>query len=192
LNYQIVQSQQHLLYYKLVKANDSVGEMTVAENRSDVLRTIKTTTKALVPTLLIDISMEDIKYSEFQNQVLQSATVTRKFFNGKPQQSKTIKTGEIYTDGYRPLPLLNGTNEISYTSTMLYTTEPLNNTRIYSEYHHQFMSVQRMADHVYSIRFPDGQICKYFYEKGICVRIVTQTTWATIESILISQNLALK
>jgi len=187
-----VLSQQHILFYKLMKANVSVGELIVYENHTEDIRTIKTTTKALVPNLLFDIKMEDIKYSEFKNQVLQTATVTRKLFNGSPQVSKTIKSEGVYSDGQSPLTSLRGINEISYTSTMLYTTEPNDQTHIYSEYHHLFMKVQRIAPHAYCIRFPDGQICYYYYEKGICVRIVTQTSWATIESILISQNLAYK
>ena len=187
-----VLAQEHFLHYRLMKSNDSVGILTVIENRTPASLSIQTETKAVVPALLFNITIEDQKVVAIINCVLHSATVSRKYFNGMPDQSKTILAKGIYSDGRRPIPALYGIKAVHYCCAMLYTTEPLDKSTVYSEFHRQFVPIKKIAEHTYCIRLPDGQIGTYFYEQGICIRVVTQTTWATIEAILINQNLANK
>jgi len=188
----VVSAQQHHLHYKLVKGNDTVGEMSVVDIKSYEQRIIQTSLKADVPAVILHFTLTDEKSAVFNSQVLQSAVVTRNLFTGRPDRSITILKNNQYTDGKIPLPAFTYGQVINFSMTMLYTTEPVDKQFVYSEFHQQLVAVEKIGEHIYRIKLPDGQTGEYYYENGICVKIDTKTTWANISTVLVNRKIALK
>ena len=53
----------------------------------------------------------------------------------------------------------------------VYISEPLNITKVYSDDFEQQVDIQKIADHHYKIKFPDGNYNEYFYTDGVCSKI---------------------
>ncbi len=185
-------AQQHNLHYKLIKGKDTVGELRVVDTRFMTRRIIQTDLKAEVPALVFHFSLVDQKSAVYNDQVLQSAVVTRSFLNAHPDRSITLLKNNIYTDGSNRITALTERPVIDFSMTMLYTTEPEGKQVVYSEFHQVFVAVEQIARHTYRIITPEGQIGDYYYKNGLCIKIETKTTWATISTVLINNTIALK
>lgn len=187
-----VLAQQYNLHYRLVKDNEYVGELWVNDNSTSEKRTIHTQLKAQIPVFLFHINLADQKSAFFKETVLQSAAVSRSFFSNNSEKKITLLSKNHYTDGKQPIASLLKHREITFSMTMLYTTEPSELESIYSEFHQCFVKVIKTGQHVYCIKTPEGQVGNYYYENGICVRVDTITAKATISTILVKNTAALK
>ena len=60
---------------------------------------------------------------------------------------------------------------IQYNMLCLYTQEPVNISKVYSDNFQQFIDIEKLAPQQYKIKFPDGTYNEYFFTYGICSKI---------------------
>ncbi|HET7899277.1 MAG TPA: DUF6134 family protein, partial [Flavisolibacter sp.] len=77
---------------------------------------------------------------------------------------------------------------VHYSTHCLYTTEPLQYARVFSDNYQQFLLIQKQGDHHYQIIFPEGNSNDYYYENGICKRIVVSSALFDAEFVLLNPS----
>jgi hypothetical protein len=61
--------------------------------------------------------------------------------------------------------------KIYYNLVCIYNHEPNTTSLIFSDKYQKFLPIQKIEDHHYKIRFPDGSANEYWFENGTCKRI---------------------
>ena len=109
--------------------------------------------------------------SIYENGVLTWSSIYRKMNGNEKANKKTRLAGNNYiiSKGDESETLNN--YPIRYNMLSLYTQEPVNVKRVYSDNFQQFLDIQVIAPHHYKIRFPDGNSCEYFYNNGVCAKV---------------------
>jgi len=62
--------------------------------------------------------------------------------------------------------------DIWFTVSKLYYTEPIGINTIFSERFGKFLSLEKLEQNKYALSKPDGRKNIYFYEKGICRKVI--------------------
>ncbi len=123
-----------------------------------------------------------------------------KFYNGKLQWGKansmlsgrTQKDSKIVsnTSGYKLT--LDGVNvliedEIRYSVSQVYFTEPENGQKVFSQQFGQFMKFKKVGDHKYLMSSPDGDNI-YTYLNGICINVRVLRDFANFDFVMKPQS----
>jgi uncharacterized protein DUF6134 len=63
------------------------------------------------------------------------------------------------------------TYPITYNMLSLYSKEPEDISRVYSDNFESFVSIQKTGQHRYKITLPDGNYNNYYYKNGLLVQV---------------------
>jgi hypothetical protein len=184
--------QQKNLYYQMLQGTHEIGEMKVKDTYIAGYRSISTRLEASLRIAIFNIELQDSKSALFHNNILQSAYVSRRNLSNGIDERTTVLKENRYTNGKVMLKNVSSASAIQYSLTMIYTSEPGNRNSIYSEYHQQFIPIERIAAHQYIITTPDGFKGSYFYENGLCTRVIMKSKFQTITTILVSSDSIIK
>jgi hypothetical protein len=64
---------------------------------------------------------------------------------------------------------------------MLYYTEPLSVSQVYSDNFQRFIAIQRTGPHVYRLNLPDGNYNDYYFQNGVCKLVELHQSMYTIK-----------
>ncbi|MCY1527536.1 hypothetical protein D9M68_626050 [compost metagenome] len=163
----------------LIKRNGSViGHMSfhIQENGDQLfLKMIsKVHTRIVFP---VRVETED--RAHFRNGRLIKSSTTR-LVNGN---EKALKETFLMNNNYETRTggrtgRISGT--IAYNMLLLYIREPLQDSLIYSDNFQCFVPIKKSGIHQYRIQLPDGNYNEYYFDRGICKRVVVHHTLYTI------------
>ena len=107
----------------------------------------------------------------FDKGIMTWSSIFRNLNGNVKVDKKTRVNGNAYTvyKGNKTETLNN--YPIRYNMLSVYISEPVNNTKVYSDNFQQQIDIQKIADHHYKINFPDGNYNEYFYANGVCSKI---------------------
>jgi hypothetical protein len=134
------------------------------------------------------IQVKDTKTARFTGRGLQYCSAERRIHGKSTCSRETIRKGRDYTDGKKKLENLR--QEVDYATVQLFTHEPQGKTTVFSEYYQQDYKVECIEPHHYRVKMADGNMGDYYYRSGICYKIVTETRWATVTSLLQADSIA--
>ena len=77
--------------------------------------------------------------------------------------------------------------DIWFTVSKLYYTEPIGINTIFSERFGEFLTLDRLAKNKYALTKPDGRKNIYFYDEGICRKVIVDNPIITIHFTLIDE-----
>ena len=77
--------------------------------------------------------------------------------------------------------------DIWFTVSKLYYTEPIGISTIFSERFGEFLTIDKLAKNKYALTKPDGRKNIYFYEKGICQKVIVDNPIITIHFTLMDE-----
>jgi hypothetical protein len=108
----------------------------------------------------------------YDNGIMTWSSIFRKLNGNVKVDKKTKANGNAYTvyKGSKTETLNN--YPIRYNMLSVYIIEPVTITKVYSDNFQQQVDIQKIADHHYKIKFPDGNYNEYFYTNGVCSKIV--------------------
>jgi len=168
-------SQIKRLQYSIKRKDAQIGTISFsfqnAGNKKVFIMESRIKTRLLI--LFTAIGREE---SEFENDVMISSSVYQKL-NGREQVNKKIElVGRSYviSKGSQQEPLNNF--PITYNMICLYVKEPVDVPKVYSDKFQQFLAIQKLGEHHYRIKFPDGNFNEYFYSEGLCTRVEVHHT----------------
>lgn len=121
---------------------------------------------------VVMVTVRTSEESRYENGILVYSSVIRRQ-NGREkvnQQTRLNSKRYIIHDGDSTIP--GSTGPIRYSMLNLYLREPVAEKKVYSDIYRCLLDIETIGEHHYRIRFPDGNYNEYFYEGGICSRVM--------------------
>jgi len=177
-----VQAQQKRLEYNIKRNGDVVGTIIFTHGITSN-RTVFTMESEVNTRFIFNFKAKAREEAIYDDSILTWSSVYRKLNDNVKVDKKTKANGNVYTvyKGSKTETLNN--YPIRYNMLSIYVIEPLNIPKVYSDNFQQQLDIQKIADHHYKIKFPDGNYNEYFYTGGVCSRVEVHHTMysATIE-----------
>jgi len=160
-------SQNKTFNYQIIRNGDKVGSLLFSEISTgdlDYLKMESDVKTRLIFTFTAHASEEAV----YNNGILLRSSIYRRL-NGTEKANKQheatgnrqylIRTGKTseFTKTY----------PITYNMLSLYTKEPENISKVYSDNFQTFLAIEKAASHKYKITLPDGNYNYYYYKNGI-------------------------
>ena len=177
-----VAAQEKKLTYNIKRNGDVVGNIRFVQNIAGN-RTVLTLESEVNTRFIFSFKAKAKEEAIYENGIMTWSTIFRKLNGNIKADKKTKANGNAYTiyKGTKTETLKN--YPIRYNMLSIYVTEPVSISKVYSDNFQQQVDIQKIADHHYKIKFPDGNYNEYFYANGICSKVEVHHTLyrATIE-----------
>jgi hypothetical protein len=176
---QVSPAQEKNLLYQVIRNGNKIGHLSLHESRAGDVIKFKLLSE-IKTRVIFTITASGSEEAEFEKGILRSSSFTQTV-NGKEKvNKKTFNKGTHYTVNNNGKETRINYSTIAYNMVCLYTIEPINKTLVYSDKHSAFLSVTKIKEHHYRIKFPDGNFNEYTYEKGTCKSIKVESTLYSI------------
>jgi hypothetical protein len=166
----ISKAQEKNLAYTIKRNGNKIGNLSVKEIREGNKVSLNLQSDIKV-SFIFSFSAKGIEEANYDNGMLMYSSVYQKF-NGNERVNKQIR---YVNDAY--IINSNGKEEtlnnvkIYYNLLCIYSHEPLSTAFIFSDRFQKFLSIQKLEEHHYRIKFPDGSANDYWFENGVCKKI---------------------
>jgi hypothetical protein len=161
---------EELYTYTVSRNGNNIGQMKLSRKISgeDVHLTIKSEVKT---RFIMNINVNTIDQAQFNDGTLLYSTVLRTVNGNEKDAKKTRLINNKYEiqSGSGSVKPFKG--HITYNMMMLYFKEPVGITQVYSDSFQQFISINRIGEHIYRLNLPDGNYNDYHFQKGICSKV---------------------
>ena len=170
------------LNYKIKARNKDIGVLTVERVTKGNTTTIEAQSDVKIHVFkTIDISYT-LKSIYNENELINSSVIS--YVNGSIHSTcKTTKEGSTYTiqqDGESS----DYTEIIDYSGALMYFVEPINKSKVYSEFNSVIKEIKQIGDHTYELHAPEkGLTNTFYYKNGILVKTVNPHHFADFELI---------
>ncbi len=166
----MIEAQNKTLVYTINRRGDAVGALNFTKSIAAHKTTLRLESDVNTE-FVFNFLAEGIEESVFEHDILIRSSVYREL-NGKEKANKaTILEGSHYL-------LKKGTKQevlsvypIRYNLLCMYTMEPTNILKVYSDNFQEFFTIHRVGDHHYKVNFPDRNYTEYFYQNGVCIKM---------------------
>ena len=179
-------SQTKSLNFQIIRNENKIGTVRFSENASGTIDSLKM--ESNVKTRFIFTFIGYVKESAtFRNGVLSESSIYRKF-NGDEKvnkQHRAVNSQYIISKGETSMVMKD--YPISYNMLSLYSKEPINISKVYSDNFEKFLPIQKVDAHKYKITLPDDNYNIYHYVDGVLNRVEVHHTFYTVNLILINQ-----
>ena len=165
-----INAQEKRLEYNIKRNGDVVGNIHFIQGIAGN-RTVLTMESEVNTRFIFNFKARAKEEVIYDNGIMTWSSIFRKLNGTVKIDKKTKANGSAYTvyKGSKKETLNN--YPIRYNMLSVYIIEPLNITKVYSDNFQQQIDIQRIADHHYKIKFPDGNYNEYFYTNGVCSKI---------------------
>jgi hypothetical protein len=166
----ISKAQEKNFAYTIKRNGNKIGNLTVKEIKEGNKINLRLQSDIKV-SFIFNFSAKGIEEANYDNGMLMYSSVYQKF-NGNERVNKQIR---FVNDAY--VINNNGKEErfdnvrIYYNLLCIYSHEPLSTVFIFSDRFQKFLPIQKLEEHHYRIKFPDGSANEYWFENGVCKKI---------------------
>lgn len=167
----IAQAQEKKLEYHIKRNGNVVGNIRFTQNITGN-RTILKMESEVKTRFIFLFTAKASEESIYENGIMTWSSIYRKLNGNEKANKKTKMTGNSYTIYKGDKSEILNSYPIRYNMLSIYAAEPLQVSKVYSDNFQQMIDIQKMADHHYKIKFPDGNYNEYFYANGICSKVI--------------------
>jgi len=177
-------SQNKTFNYQIIRNGDKVGSLLFSETSTDDLDYLKMESDVKT-RLIFTFTAHASEEAVYNNGILLRSSIYRRL-NGTEKANKQheatgnrqylIRTGKTseFTKTY----------PITYNMLSLYSKEPENISKVYSDNFQTFLAIEKAASHKYKITLPDGNYNYYYYKNGILNLVEVHHTFYSANIIL--------
>lgn len=179
-----VVAQSKSLNYMIMRGTDVVGGIHYTETNKPGVKQMEMESQVKGRILFIRYSGNAKEEAVYQNGVLARSSIYRKL-NGKEKANKqhlAINNQYLVRSGTNSETI--GIYPITYNMLSLYSAEPANVDKVYSDNFQHFVDIKRVDAHKYKINFPDGNTNYYYYQNGELILVEVNSTWYSISIVL--------
>jgi len=165
-----VQAQQKKLEYSIKRNGDIVGAINFTQGIAGN-RTVLTLESEVNTRFIFNFKAKAKEEAIYDDSIMTWSSIYRKLNGNVKIDKKTKANGNSYTvyKGSKTETLNN--YPIRYNMLNIYICEPVNILKVYSDNFQKQLDIQKIAEHHYKIKFPDGNYSEYFYTNGVCSRV---------------------
>ena len=166
----ITNAQEKRLEYTIKRNGAVVGNIHFTHGIAGN-RTVLTMESEVNSRFIFNFKAKVKEETIFDKGIMTWSSIFRNLNGNVKVDKKTRVNGNAYTvyKGNKTETLNN--YPIRYNMLSVYISEPVNNTKVYSDNFQQQIDIQKITDHHYKIKFPDGNYNEYFYANGVCSKI---------------------
>jgi len=164
----VTQAQNRVLKYQIIRNGTPVGTLLFSQtstNDGDYLKMESDVKTRFIFSFVAHASEEAI----YHHGVMFRSSIYRRL-NGNEKVNKQHQENNgqyIIHAGQRSE--VTKTYPITYNMLSLYSKEPEDISRVYSDNFESFVSIQKTGQHRYKITLPDGNYNNYYYKNGLLV-----------------------
>lgn len=164
----VTQAQNRVLKYQIIRNGAPVGTLLFSQtstNEADYLKMESDVKTRFIFSFVAHASEEAI----YHHGVMFRSSIYRRL-NGNEKVNKQHQENNgqyIIHAGQRSE--VTKTYPITYNMLSLYSKEPEDISRVYSDNFESFVSIQKTGQHRYKITLPDGNYNNYYYKNGLLV-----------------------
>jgi hypothetical protein len=164
------QAQQNKFEYTIKRNGDEVGVIHLTQGIAGN-RTVLTMESEVNTRFIFNFKAKAKEEAIYDDGIMTWSSIYRKLNGNVKVDKKTKANGTAYTvyKGSKTETVSN--YPIKYNMLSVYISEPVNITQVYSDNFQKHVDIQKIADHHYKIKFPDGNYNEYFYTNGICSKV---------------------
>ena len=165
-----INAQEKKLEYNIKRNGDVVGNIHFIQGIAGN-RTVLTMESEVNTRFIFNFKANAKEEVIYDNGIMTWSSIFRKLNGTVKVDKKTKANGNAYTV-YRGTKTETLNNyPIRYNMLSVYISEPVNITKVYSDNFQQQIDIQKINDHHYKIKFPDGNYNEYYYTNGVCSKI---------------------
>lgn len=163
-------SQEKQMEYQVKRNGSVIGKILLSRNCHGN-RTILKMDSEIKIRFILTFRAKAHEEAVYDNGIMTSSSIYRKMNGDVKADIKTKALDSNYTvfKGSRTEKLNHF--PIRYNMLSIYWTEPVNIQKVYSDNFQQHVDIQKISQHHYRIKFPDGNYNEYFYTNGICSKV---------------------
>ena len=179
-------SQSKSLDFQIVRNENKIGTVRFSQNTSGATDSLKMESNVKTKFIFTFIGFV-LESATFHNGVLLESSIYRKF-NGDEKANKkhrAVNSQYVISKGKNSMVMKD--YPITYNMLSLYSHEPVNISKVYSDNFEKFLSIQKLDMHKYKITLPDGNYNIYHYKDGVLNRVEVHHTFYTVNLVLISR-----
>jgi hypothetical protein len=160
-------SQNKTLNYQIIRNGNKVGTLLFSETSTgemDYLKMESDVKTRFVFTFTAHANEEAV----YNNGILLRSSIYRRLNDSEKANKQHQVTGNrqyLIRTGERSE--LTKTYPITYNMLSLYSKEPENISKVYSDNFQTFLAIENASSHKYKITLPDGNYNYYYYKNGI-------------------------
>jgi len=166
----ITRAQEKKLSYTVKRNGISIGHMYVNEIKDGSSVSLRLQSD-ITTNFIISFTAKGIEEAHYDSGILVYSSVFQTL-NGNEKLNKQIRhldDSYVITNNGKVEKLHH--KRIYYNLVCIYNHEPVATTVIFSDKYQKFLAIEKIADHHYRIRFPDGSANDYWFESGVCKKI---------------------
>lgn len=164
------EAQQNKLEYSIKRNGNEVGSIHFTQGISGN-RTVLTMESEVNTRFIFNFKAKAKEEAIYDDGIMTWSSIYRKLNGNVKVDKKTKADGNAYTVYKGSKTETIGNYPIRYNMLSVYISEPVNISHVYSDNFQQQIAIQKIADHHYKIKFPDGNYSEYFYTNGICSKV---------------------
>jgi len=166
----ITQAQEKNLSYTVKRNGNKIGTMDVKEVRDGKTVALKLQLD-IKTSFILSFSAKGIEEARYDSGILTYSSVYQKL-NGNEKVNKQIRyLNDVYVINNKGKEEKLSNVKIYYNLVCIYNHEPVTTALIFSDKYQKFLPIEKIEDHHYKIKFPDGNANEYWFEKGVCKKI---------------------
>ena len=162
--------QEKKLEYNIKRNGDIVGNIHFIQSITGS-RTVLSMESEVNTRFIFNLKAKAKEEAIYDNGIMTWSSIFRKLNGTIKADKKTKAVGKSYTIYKGSKTETSNNYPIRYNMLSVYLTEPLSIAKVYSDNFQQQIDIQKIADHHYKIKFPDGNYNEYFYTNGVCLKV---------------------
>jgi hypothetical protein len=179
-------AQRRALTYDVIRNGNKVGSIYFSESSSgktDSLRLETTIRTKFISTFVVTAK----EHAVFNNGILSESAIYRQL-NGKEKANKKHKSdnGKYVISGGKNSAGIK-IYPITYNMLSLYSKEPIDIRKVYSDNFESLLDIEKTEDHKYKIALPDDSHNFYIYKEGVLNQVEVHHSLYSAKFVLVNK-----
>ena len=162
--------QEQVREYSIIYKGDKVGTMQYYQQVKADTSYFKIISDVKM-RFLFQVAVFSMEESYFNNGKMTYSNFLRDVNGTRKSNRQTRAVNNNYQAYSNGKQVATYSGSIEYNIARLYSQEPVNIRSVYSDAFQQFLAIEKMEDHKYKIKLPDGNYNHYSYHNGVCFQI---------------------
>ena len=177
-----VSAQKLNLDYKVVNNGNTIGWVKIQRINNGSASSIVLTSEVKRRIIFL-LTVEEKQDAYFNAGGMINSSIYRKVNDNVKMDQQTIYKGNYYEIKNPKTSDRIVIQQVQYNLLSMYIKEPVNIEQVYSETFQRYLAIEPKGNSVYKLKLPDGNTNYYYYEYGICSKVVMEHTLFTIEFV---------
>ena len=160
-------SQNRQFNYQIVRNGNKVGTLNFSETTNGGMDYLKMESDVKTRFLLMTFSAHASEDAVYRNGVLLHSSIYRKLNGNEKVNKQHLAQNSQYIIRAGTNTEVNRNYPITYNMLSLYSREPENINKVYSDNFETFLAIQKIDGHKYKVTLPDGNYNYYLYREGV-------------------------